>query len=146
MRKPSQGSVAALLIGVATLTYLGIGLGYRLGTPARPGSGFFPLVLGLAGLGLAAMCLLRADRASRLAARPKAVVFVLAVIVFAALIEPAGFIPVGIGFTALMVRLLGSRNPWQIAVMAVVVPVAMYALFVEGFGVVLPKGILGWIF
>lgn len=146
MRRPSQDALAALLIGIATAAYLGVGLGYRLGTLARPGSGFFPLVLGLAGLGLAGLCVLRADPSRRLDPGPKAVAFALALLAFAALLEPVGFIPAGAVFTALTARLIGSRSPRQVIAMAVVAPVATYVVFAEAFGVVLPKGIVGWIF
>jgi hypothetical protein len=80
-------------VGIA---FMVLAHGYRIGTPARMGPGFFPTVLGgiLAALGLSLSipALIRDGEAlPRLGLRPLFTVLI-AIVVFALLLQPLGFV------------------------------------------------------
>ncbi|MGH7325130.1 MAG: tripartite tricarboxylate transporter TctB family protein [Candidatus Rokuibacteriota bacterium] len=136
-----------------------------VGSVARPGPGFFPLVLTVA-LGVVAVALLLAStrrrhgdqRAGEEAgpasegpgAEPiprirlgKLVATVGALAIYLALFERLGFILATIGFLAFLLGTLGAYR-WPIAIAAgVLVALATYLVFDTWLQVRLPAGVLG---
>ena len=126
------------LIGIGTAT---IGQSYKIGTAARMGPGFFPVLLGLivAGIGLAMLvkALRRPDLSTVVDTweiRP--LVFVLAsILLFSALIDTLGVI-VAAAALILCSRLGGREGSLaELAVMLVVLIAMSVGLFVYGLNI-----------
>ena len=95
IRSPSDFWCGILFIAVG-IAFMVLAYGYRIGTPARMGPGFFPIVLGgilaALGLSLAIPALIRSgEPLPRLGLRPLLTVLV-AIVVFALLLQPLGFV------------------------------------------------------
>jgi putative tricarboxylic transport membrane protein len=95
IRSPNDFWCGILFIAVG-IAFMVLAYGYRIGTPARMGPGFFPIVLGgiLAALGLSLSipALIRDGvPLPRLGLRPLLAVLV-AIVVFALLLQPLGFV------------------------------------------------------
>jgi len=78
------------------IAFILLARGYRIGTPARMGPGFFPIVLGgilaVLGLSLSIPALIRdGEPLPRLGLRPLLTVLA-AIVVFALLLQPLGFV------------------------------------------------------
>jgi hypothetical protein len=137
-RKDVLAGLAALGMG---LLVIWTSLDYRLGTPARMGPGMFPMVLGvllaLCGLGAALMGLRTVERAPAL--RLRAMLAVTgALVAFALTVERLGFIPA----TILLIFVAGmAERPVQwraLALLALILAPAAYALFVLFLGIPVP--------
>jgi len=95
IRSPSDFWCGILFIAVG-IAFVVLAYGYRIGTPARMGPGFFPIVLGgilvALGLSLSIPALIRdGEPLPRLGLRPLLTVLV-AIVVFALLLQPLGFV------------------------------------------------------
>ena len=95
IRSPSDFWCGILFIAVG-IAFVVLAHGYRIGTPARMGPGFFPLVLGgflsLLGLSLSIPAMIReGEPLPRLGLRPVLAVLA-AIVVFALLLQPLGFV------------------------------------------------------
>jgi hypothetical protein len=95
IRSPSDFWCGILFIAVG-IGFVVLAHGYRIGTPARMGPGFFPLVLGgiLAALGLSLSipALIRdGEPLPRLGLRPLLAVLA-SIVIFALLLQPLGFV------------------------------------------------------
>jgi hypothetical protein len=95
IRSPSDFWCGILFIAVG-IAFVVLASGYRIGTPARMGPGFFPIVLGgilvALGLSLSIPALIRdGEPLPRLGLRPLLTVLV-AIVVFALLLQPLGFV------------------------------------------------------
>jgi putative tricarboxylic transport membrane protein len=99
IRSPSDFWCGILFIAVG-IAFVVLAHGYRIGTPARMGPGFFPIVLGgilaVLGLSLAIPALIRDGEplprlGLGLGLRPLLTVLV-AIVVFALLLQPLGFV------------------------------------------------------
>jgi hypothetical protein len=95
IRSPSDFWCGILFIAVG-IAFMVLAYGYRIGTPARMGPGFFPIVLGgilvALGLSLSIPALIRnGEPLPRLGLRPLLTVLV-AIVVFALLLQPLGFV------------------------------------------------------
>ncbi|MBI4189542.1 MAG: tripartite tricarboxylate transporter TctB family protein [Betaproteobacteria bacterium] len=138
--------LVALAIGIVCIAYLAAALELPPGTVQRPGSGFFPQLAGALGLVLAlAAAVLAPARPAPAIERP-AVVFIAALLAFSAALDMLGFVPAGVLFTALLVRLLGAESAWQIGGIGVITPIALDLMFTRGFGITLPRGVLAGLF
>ncbi|MCY4077963.1 MAG: tripartite tricarboxylate transporter TctB family protein [Acidobacteria bacterium] len=113
---------------------------------ATVGPRAFPLAI---GIGLAAVALRIGIRPEPLgdpapgadwrAAGPSVVCFLL----YAVLLEPAGYLPATTAFIAVEARLLGSRRWRRDLAASVLVAASIYVLFGSLLGIRLPAGILG---
>ena len=142
----------ALAVLVASGVYLTNAWPLPMGTPARPGAGFYPLAVGMFGAVVALAWLVgalrRAPAVTAAAAdnltpgahrRVGAAVGLLAG--FCLLLPWTGYPPVAFLFTGLLLRELGAG--WTSAlVIALVSAAASYYLFSVVLGVPLPRGVL----
>ena len=145
------------LIAAVVLVGLGVGYGWlTAGLPERsmpntPGSRFFPWIIAVSLLSLAAAMLVRALR--RLATEADAglglalgrgTAAFAAFVVYVAALPWLGFLLATVPFFAVLMALFGERRRWVLAVGALVVPIVMFVLFRHGFQIVLPAGRIGW--
>lgn len=140
----------ALAVLAASGTYLVNGMSLPLGTAARPGPGFFPLVVGVFGAAVALVWTVIAVRRAPPAVSAAAVApegrrrvrMTVALLAGYCLFLPwAGFPLVALGFVGFLLRWLGGR--WTEAwVIALVSALGSYYLFGALLGVPLPRGVL----
>jgi hypothetical protein len=123
-----------------------------LGTLRSPGSGLFPLALGLMLMGLAVCHLLQLRRvaAAPLAApqeargsRGRVLLFLGAMVLGTALLEVLGFPLVAFLLMLALLEIFGLRRRRDAALIALCTAVAAYVLFVQWLKIPLPKGWLG---
>ena len=144
---------------IAAVVLIGLGVGYgwlTAGLPDRtmpntPGPRFFPWIITVSLLALAAAMLVRALR--RLAAEADAgfgialgrgAAALAAFVVYVVALPWLGFLFVTVPFFATLMALFGERRPWVLAAGALVVPIVVFVLFRHGFQIILPAGRLGW--
>jgi hypothetical protein len=147
---------AALLFAFGAITAL-LSLQLPVGTLRGPGSGFFPLALGLMLMGLAAghgvqLYLARPTPAAepRPAAEPAArwlhgstlrvLLFMGTVAVATALLERLGYALVSFLLMLALLQILGARRWGVSGLIAALSAVASYLLFVRWLGIPLPAG------
>jgi len=120
--------------------------GYNFGTPARMGSGFFPVVIGviiaIMGVILIVRSLLKpaSDEAvGELQFRP--LVFIsAAIVIFGVLIEDAGLVA-SLAALILVARLAGREgSPLELALMVVVLIAIAVGIFIYGLNIRLKLG------
>ena len=145
---PDRRFAIGLLVTAATYLAAASAIAVPEGGYATVGPRAFPLAI---GIGLAAVALrigLRPGRqgdpdglADWRAAGPSALCFLL----YAVLLEPAGYLLATTAFIAVEARLLGSRRWRRDLAASIVVAASVYALFGSLLGIRLPPGILaGW--
>jgi hypothetical protein len=131
-----------------------LSLQYPLGTLRMPGSGFFPLVLGLALMGLAAGHGIRLHLAQRtapaapagLAAEPadgamlRVVLFMGAVAAATALLAPLGYALVSFLLMLALLRVLGLRRWYVCGLIALGSAAVSQLVFVQWLKIPLPSG------
>ena len=145
---PDRRLALGLLAVSATYLAAATAIAAPEGGYATVGPRAFPLAI---GFGLAAVAL-------RIALRPEprggpdptadwraAWPSVLCFLIYAALLEPAGYLPATTAFIAVEARLLGSRRWGRDLAASVVIAASVYALFGSLLGIRLPPGPLaGW--
>jgi Tripartite tricarboxylate transporter TctB family len=138
----------AVVMLAASLVYLVSAWGLPLGTTARPGAGFYPLVVGLFGTAVVLSWLASARRpaaAGRAAvpadARGRVLVTAGLLAGFCLALPWTGYPLAAFLFTGLLLRGLGAR--WTAAlVIGLVSALASYYGFATLLGVPLPRGVL----
>jgi len=149
--RDAVGGLILFLFGTGT-TLLALQL--PIGSFRAPGSGLFPLILGVALMGLAAAHLLQLRLAARGAAPAPApaggrgslsrvLAFVAAVAAATALLGPLGYPLVSLLLLAALLRILGLRPWWTAVAIALGTAAAAYVLFVRWLQIPLPRGWLG---
>jgi putative tricarboxylic transport membrane protein len=143
---------AMLLVLLGAITALA-SLQLPLGTLNRPGSGFFPLLLGLILMGLAACHLWQVRQAA--ATMPRAgvkdgrgsarrvLLFLGAIGLATALLDSLGFPLITFLLMLAMLEIIGLRRRRDSVVIALGTAVAAYVLFVQWLQIPLPKGWIG---
>ncbi len=148
--KTVQDGIAVLLLALALGVRSLIGFlstGQRTAWILSPW--LFPLLLALIGLPLAAALLRRAWRESGLEAdeavpavsapgQRRMAALVLLTAAYLVLMGPIRFVPATMLYLAALIRLLGERRRGMIAAVAVLTPLALYALFALALSVRLP--------
>ena len=162
-----SAAISLFLFGALTAA---LSLQLPLGVPRMPGSGFFPLVLGLALMALAAVHCVQLYRARPKAAAPqtpaaprtpaapqtpaapaapggdgatrRVVLFVAGVIAAVALLQPLGYVLSSFLLMLVLLLILGLRL-WYSASIALLSAAACYVVFVRWLKIPLPSG---WLF
>lgn len=137
-RKDILAGLAALIIGTVVCV---ISLDFRLGTAARMGPGFVPMILGIILVVSGVIAILVGTRSlesvPQLRWRPMIAVTV-ALITFALTVERLGFVPASV----LLIFLTGlSEDPpkWKaLLILSVVLTPAAYLLFIVLLGIPAP--------
>ena len=150
-------AIALFVFGAVTAA---LSLQLPLGTPRMPGTGLFPLALGVMLMGLAATQAIRlylaqskpAQPATGAAAAPpqrdgatqRVVLFMGAVVVAIALLSTLGYPLTSFLLMLALLRLLGVRKPHVAGSIALGSAVACYFVFVQWLKIPLPTGWFGF--
>jgi hypothetical protein len=142
--------VLLLLFGGATAA---LSLALPIGTFRAPGSGLYPLALGLLLIGLAVGHVVQRRRAAATGAAPvpqqttdsgaRVCLFLAAIATATALLGVLGFPLVAFLVMLAMLEILGVRRRRDSVLIALCTAVAAYALFVQWLKIPLPKGWIG---
>ncbi len=144
------GALLLLLGGVTALASLQL----PLGTLHRPGSGFFPLILGVLLMVLAAGHLAQTwgSTSGWMSAAPASVgwgsvgrvlLFLGAIALATALLEPLGFPLMAFLLMVALLEILGVRRRRDSVLIALCTAIAAYVLFVHWLQIPLPRGWIG---
>lgn len=144
-----SAAIALLVFGAVTVA---LSLQLPLGTLRAPGSGFFPLVLGVLLAGLAALQAIRVylERPASVAPAPadngaalRVVLFMGVVALATALLQTIGYVAFGLLLMLGLLRVLGAG--WGAsALIAAGSAIASYFLFVQWLRIPMPAGPLGF--
>lgn len=137
-------SLLLIMVGIAVIVWA---FRLKVGTMLRPLAGFFPLLVGVGIVGLSLVLLFEGWLGRGAAPKPfgrwqKPVMMIVALVVYAVLLEPLGYILSTIFIAAVTLRILGVASAKLIGVSSVVLSVSVYFLFTRLLGVELPAGIL----
>ena len=144
---------------IAAIVLIGLGIVYGWLTanlpersmPNTPGPRFFPWIITVSLLALAATMLVRSLR--RLASEGDAGLGIVpgrgamalgAFAVYVVALPWVGFLTATVPFFAALMALFGERRGWALAAGALVVPIVVFVLFRHGFHIILPAGRIGW--
>ena len=135
-----------MLLVVAAI-YLTLAVRLPFGTAARPGAGFYPVIVALFAVAVALAATAGAFRGARgaeavelaPAARRRVAISVAALIVFCLVLPWIGYPAAAFGFVAVVLRYRGAR--WTTALLAGVLSSAgSYGIFAVLLDVPLPRG------
>ena len=151
-----SAAISLFVFGAITAA---LSLQLPLGAPRMPGSGFFPLALGLALMALAAGRGIQLYLARPKAATPEAapapaapkrdgatrrvVLFVAGAIAATALLQPLGYVLSSLLLMLVLLQILGLRHWYASALIALLSAAASYVVFVRWLKIPLPSG---WLF
>jgi len=150
MNSDRTSAVVGLIVSFLIL-FLGL-RGLPLGTLGKPGSGFFPVILGSL-LGILCLILLvksagerpvsQEEKRGSLVGKKRVAMTFGALLIYTVLLEPLGFLLCTFLIMIFMLKLVG-RKGWRYALgWSLVVTVAAYAVFQMVLQAQLPSGILG---
>jgi len=147
-----SAAISLFVFGAITAA---LSLQLPLGAPRMPGSGFFPLALGLALMALAAGHGIQIYLARPKAAAPqtpaapegdgatrRVVLLVAGVIAAVALLKPLGYVFTSFLLMLVLLQILGLRR-WRSVSIALLSAAACYFVFVRWLKIPLPSG---WLF
>ena len=138
-----------LVLLVAAGVYLTLALRLPFGAAARPGAGFYPVIVAIFAIVVALVATASAFRATRApgptaveldaAARRRVVISVVALAAFCLALPWVGYPAAAFAFVAVVLRYLGSR--WTTALlMGALSAAGSYGLFAVLLDVPLPRG------
>ncbi|MBF8193820.1 tripartite tricarboxylate transporter TctB family protein [Nonomuraea sp. K274] len=143
--------LAVILVIFAVYTQLAMGMEWRT-TAGRIGPGFFPRLIGVAGMALCCVAIVRSLRPAREAGteeeaghgrHPRLLALTCAALAgLLILFLPLGAVLTAALFIFVLSRLLGRRTVVADLVLSVLVPLALYLLFEVGLDTGLPQGVL----
>lgn len=152
MTRPRPGVSRALALPLAGLlvgaVYTSGALRYPVGTPVTPGPGLFPLLAGLTMTLASLIALITEYRAPSVTpvglgeSFRRVPVLVAALVAYAIVLKPAGFLAASAALAALVLVVLGRRAASTVVAIAVVLSAGCYLTF-RLLGVPLPQGALG---
>lgn len=143
MTPAARERLVALALVLGGLFLVWQGTGYRLGTLARIGPGFFMVTVGIGIAAVAALILLRPpgpdgdEPAPTLALRPL-ILLPAAVLIFALGLQRVGILPTTLAMTALICAADRHATPATTALVLVLAPALAAGLFRFGFGIPVP--------
>jgi putative tricarboxylic transport membrane protein len=142
--------LAGLLLACVGLAVVLGAIRLHIGTPLHPQPGFFPF-LGGGALALLAVVLVvqaalgRSTGTEAFGRLGPPAIMVLGMSVYAAILEPLGFVPGTLLIAGLMLRVLGVRSWRALAAASLALSVGTYLLFARVLGIDLPPGVLGFL-
>lgn len=152
MMRPRPGVSRALALPLAGLlvgaVYTSGALRYPVGTPVAPGPGLFPLAAGLTMTLASLIALIAEYRAPSVTpvglgeSFRRVPLLVAALVAYAIVLKPAGFLTASAALAALVLVILGRRAASTVVAIAVALSAGCYLTF-RLLGVPLPPGALG---
>ncbi len=150
-RRDIVASILLILLGMGVIIE---SIRLKVGTPLMPQPGFFPLLGGLFLVGLSMVLLVRAWRGSGDASQQpreafgelrRPMILVACLAVYAAVMEPVGYILPTVFIAVVVLRVLGVTS-WKVVGLASLgLSIGTYVLFGRLLGIDLPAGILSFI-
>lgn len=157
MGKVSRTTVCGLAFALVGAGYLLAGRPLPLGSLVDPGSGFFPLITGVA-LVILSIIMILADRLKKNKTKQngvkvagdnydpaKVVKYMVALIIYAGVLQAVGFLITTAALLFVVFRIMRFKNTFVSFVVAIVSSVVFYYLFSYPLEVSLPKGFLEFI-
>ncbi|MFG1705042.1 tripartite tricarboxylate transporter TctB family protein [Nonomuraea sp. M3C6] len=139
--------LCVLLVVFAVYTQLAMGMEWRT-MAGRIGPGFFPRIIGIAGMVFCGVAIVRslrvrAEEGSSDSRHPGLLALACAALAgFLVLLVPLGAVLASALFIFVLSRLLGRRTVVADLVLSLLVPLALYLLFEIGLDAGLPQGLL----
>ena len=150
-RRDIVASILLILLGMGVIIE---SIRLKVGTPLMPQPGFFPLLGGLFLVGLSMVLLVRAWLGSGDASQQpreafgelrRPMILVACLAVYAAVMEPVGYILPTVFIAVVVLRVLGVTS-WKVVGLASLgLSIGTYVLFGRLLGIDLPAGILSFI-
>lgn len=143
--RPPALPLAGLLVGGA---YSVAALSYPVGTPVAPGPGLFPLLAGLTMTLAGLIAVIVEYRAPSVAAVElgesfrRVPMLVAALVLYAIVLKPAGFLASSAALAGLVLVILGRRRAWTVVTIAGALSAGTWLTF-RLLGVPLPPGPFG---
>ncbi|QCI99967.1 tripartite tricarboxylate transporter TctB family protein [Agrobacterium larrymoorei] len=116
-------------------------IGYKLGTPAAMGPGFFPTMIAVGimilGLSLVATAIVKSgflERPERIHVKPLLLI-TLSVVSFAILQEEVGLLAALVGLILISAVAAGARRPLEIVAITVALVAIAYLIFITGLNI-----------
>lgn len=137
--------LAGLLVGAA---YSVAAFSYPVGTPVSPGPGLFPFLAGFTMTLASLVAVIAEYRAPSIATVELGESFrrvpalVAAMVVYAMVLKPAGFLATSAALAGVVLVILGRRSPWTIVTIALALSAGTWLTF-RLLGVPLPPGPFG---
>ena len=144
MKGDLVGGVAFMLAGLAVMAGA---VAQKVGTPTEPQPGFFPFLGGAVIVALSLALQVQALRGHSSGGQAfgemrRPAILVIGMAVYAAVLDPLGYVISTVFIGALILRVLGVTSWRVLAVTSVLLAVGTYAVFDRLLGVELPAGVL----
>jgi putative tricarboxylic transport membrane protein len=147
MRKPGDviGSLVLLFVSAWAITG---GLKLHLGKASEPQPGFFPFWGGVVIAVLSGILLVQALSGRSKGSEPfgalwRPLIMIIGLIVYVAFLDSLGYIISTLVLAIILLRVLGTKKPWVLALAALIIAFVSYVLFDRLLNVTLPRGVLG---
>ena len=135
-----------ILLFVSAWAIIG-GITLRLGNISDPQPGFFPF---WGGVVLAVLCGIhllqawsgRSKRAEALGAIWRPIIMMMGLILYVVFLDSLGYLVATIILSVVLLRVLGTKRVWSLALAALIMALGSYILFDRLLNVTLPAGIL----
>jgi len=139
------GGLGRLSIGVWAI--IG-GMKLHLGKVSEPQPGFFPFWGGVVLVVLSGLLLIqalsgRSKGAEAFGALWRPMIMIIGLIVYVAILDTLGYIIATLVLSIVLLRVLGTKRAWVLALAALLISFGSYILFDRLLNVTLPAGILG---
>ena len=147
MRKPGDVIGSLVLLFVSAWAIIG-GIKLHLGKASEPQPGFFPfwggvVLAGLSGILLVQAVAGRSKGSEQFGALWRPLIMILGLIVYVAFLDSLGYILSTLVLAIILLRVLGTKKPWVLALAALIIAFVSYVLFDRLLNVTLPRGVLG---
>jgi hypothetical protein len=142
--------IVGIIGGILSIAYFAIALNYPVGSLPKPGSGIFPLFIGILLFGSSIGIFLEAKSKSsstkiewpNAEGRRRIITIVVAALIYVVALPYIGYLIVSTGLTVVVLHVMGMRSwPRKIAV-ALTIGIASLWLFYVILAVQLPQGII----
>jgi len=147
MRKTGDVIGSLVLLFVSAWAIIG-GIKLHLGKASEPQPGFFPFWGGVVIAGLSGILLVQALSGRSKGSEPfgalwRPLIMIIGLIVYVAFLDSLGYIISTLVLAIILLRVLGTKKPWVLALAALIIAFVSYVLFDRLLNVTLPRGVLG---
>jgi putative tricarboxylic transport membrane protein len=147
MRKTGDVIGSLVLLFVSAWAIIG-GIKLHLGKASEPQPGFFPFWGGVVIAVLSGILLVQALSGRSKGSEPfgalwRPLIMIIGLIVYVAFLDSLGYIISTLVLAIILLRVLGTKKPWVLALAALIIAFVSYVLFDRLLNVTLPRGVLG---